>query len=188
MSDLTQFVTDAIKTESKIDKVVVNNALLSNTIEILINAGNILDQMKKHIFYGKEYNLDDLMMHLESINVSTTDLNNLTVDNIIDDETELKVNPRIFHSIVGISTEATELLEALDINVTSIDTINIGEEFGDIDWYKAIGCDELDIDWDTILDAVIEKLKTRYPNKFTSEDAINRNLDKEREVLDKIKT
>jgi hypothetical protein len=66
--------------------------------------------------------------------------------------------------------------------------INIAEEFGDIDWYKAIGVDELNINWVTILDTVISKLKTRYPDAFTSEDAINRDLDKERKVLDKMET
>jgi len=185
MSDLKQFVKDAIRTESVIDEVVVNEELLLETISILINAGNILDQIKKHVFYGKEYDTTKLFQGIQCIEDSTLFLGNLScVD--INMEDSLKVNPRIFHSIVGIATESTELLEALDMSGKNMDNVNIGEEFGDLDWYKAIGVDELNMDWVTILNTVIEKLKSRYPEKFTSTDAINRDLDKEREILNKM--
>lgn len=184
MLSLEQFVEDAIKTESKIDSVKVNETLLSETISILISAGNILDQIKKNIFYEKTYDIDALMLQVNKLNQSISSLNSIDTNDIVDKKSTLSINPRIFHSIIGISTEATELLEALDPAGNNMDNINIAEEFSDIDWYKAIGCNELDIKWVTILDAVIAKLKARYPNSFTSEDAINRDLNKEREILD----
>ena len=107
---------------------------------------------------------------------------------MVENEDEMSINPRIFHAIVGISTESTELLEALDFSGKELDNVNICEEFGDLDWYKAIGCDEFNISWDTILNTVIAKLKARYPENFTSKDAINRDLDKEREILDTMET
>ena len=89
---------------------------------------------------------------------------------MVENEDEMSINPRIFHAIVGISTESTELLEALDFSGKELDNVNICEEFGDLDWYKAIGCDEFNISWDTILNTVIAKLKARYPENFTSKE------------------
>jgi len=185
---LELFVEDALKTESKIEKVKLNENLFKETITILIHAGAILDQIKKNVFYNKPYNLDGLVDNTYALNNAINSLSSIDINAVVDNATEFPINPRIFHSIVGIQTEATELLEALDITKMELDNINIAEEFGDLDWYKAIGVDELGINWDTVLETVIAKLKARYPNKFTSEDAINRNLDKEREILDTMET
>jgi NTP pyrophosphatase (non-canonical NTP hydrolase) len=43
---------------------------------------------------------------------------------------------------------------------------------------------DLRIPIESILIANIAKLKARYPDKFTTEDAINRDLDKERSILE----
>jgi len=188
MEDLEQFVSDAIRTESRIDAVEVNEDLITETISVLINAGNILDQIKKHVFYGKDYDISILLHHVRCIEDSTTALGNLSRCDIHDEE-KLDINPRVFHSIVGIATESTELLEALNLDGKDMDRVNLGEEFGDLDWYKAIAVDELNLNWVTILETVIGKLKERYPEEeFTSEAAINRDLDKEREILDKMET
>jgi len=188
MSQLEQFVVDAIKTESRVESIKANEELLTATLQIMIHAGNILDQIKKNTFYDKPFDVDALINHAHEINDFVLLLNHIDTNTIVDNKTEFGVNPRLFHSIVGIATESTELLEALDLSGTKMDNVNLGEEFGDIDWYKAIGCDELNISWDTILNAVIAKLKERYPDNFTSEDAINRNLDKEREILNTMET
>lgn len=47
----------------------------------------------------------------------------------------------------------------------------------------ALICDKYAIDYNEVLDANIAKLKVRYPNKFTTEDALNRNLTEEYEKL-----
>ena len=159
MTDLKEFVNDAIRTESRIDAVEVNEDLLTETISVLINAGNVLDQIKKHVFYGKDYDVSALMHHVRCIEDSTLILGNLSRCDIHDEE-KLDINPRIFHSIVGIATESTELLEAINLDGEDMDKVNRGEEVGDLDWQKAIGIDELDLNWVTILETVIEKLKT----------------------------
>lgn len=188
MSDLNRFVADSIKTESRIDAVYVNEKLFQETINILIHAGNILDQIKKNVFYNKPYNVEVFLDHNVKLGYAIRALSSIPLEQIELDKIKLDINPRLFHSIVGISTESTELLEALDIKGENMDNVNIAEEFGDIDWYKAIGVDELGINWVTILETVIEKLKARYPNKFTSEDAINRDLNKERDILERMDT
>jgi len=181
---LELFVEDALKTESRINKVKVNETLFKELQLILIAAGSMLDQIKKNAFYDKPFNLDSLSSNTYALTNAVNRLGRLDINAVTEEVTDFPINPRIFHSIVGIQTESTELLEALDITKKELDNINIAEEFGDLDWYKAIGVDELGISWDTVLETVIAKLKSRYPNKFTSEDAINRNLDKEREILD----
>lgn len=188
MTELTQFVDDALKTESTVESIKANKEILNNTIAILISAGNILDQIKKNAFYDKPYNIPALVDYVEDLNAHTRKLNSVDLPVAVDDKTTFGVNPRMFHSIVGISTESTELLEALDLSGKNMDNVNIAEEFGDIDWYKAIGTDEMGIEWIAILTTVINKLKARYPNAYTSEDAINRNLDKERNILEQMET
>ena len=46
-------------------------------------------------------------------------------------------------------------------------------------------CKVNNIDVKSILDTNIEKLKARYGEKFSSDRAINRNLEKERMILEK---
>lgn len=43
---------------------------------------------------------------------------------------------------------------------------------------------DLKIDLEFFMGAVVEKLKIRYPGKFSATDAINRNLDAERKILE----
>ncbi len=97
-------------------------------------------------------------------------------------------NIRLLHSAIGISTEAGELLDSLKKHIyygKEFDKTNFKEEIGDIFWYIAIACDELGVTIESLMERNIEKLQARYPNKFTSEDAINRNLETERKILEK---
>ena len=76
-------------------------------------------------------------------------------------------------------TEAVK--QMLDEN--SLDVVNVLEEIGDISWYQAILIDALNGDWDACLNKNIEKLKARYPEKFSSDAAINRDVNNERTIL-----
>ena len=66
-----------------------------------------------------------------------------------------------------------------------LDVVNVKEEAGDILWYLAILFDELDTTFEEEMDRVINKLRTRFPEKFTESDAFNRDLEQERNVLEK---
>ncbi len=163
---------------------------------------------------------------------------------------------RLFHSILGISTEINEVYDAIeDKAYYDYDRVNILEEFGDMAWYLAIACDErkltieyrdvflsdninkssffeisnirkknsiildhckkvmfygkqldenlvnealveisklvfisilsLDGNITNVLQANINKLKARYPETFTDYHAENRELEDERNVLEK---
>lgn len=100
-------------------------------------------------------------------------------------KSELSID--VLHAIIGISTEAGELLDAAKkylFYAKDIDYVNLDEEIGDILWYIAIYCNARNITIESLMQQNIAKLMERYPEKFTSEKAINRNLDKEREVLE----
>ena len=185
MTDLAQFVQDAIRTESLVDSVVVNEQLLQGTLKTLIATGNILDMIKKNVFYGKPIEARRLRELTLLANVGLMQIDPTTTPATPERELE-DVNPRLFHAIVGIATEGTELLEALQkiINGENADNINIKEELGDVNWYEAIAIDTLEEDFESVLNTVIAKLKARFPEKFTSEDAIHRDLATERKILE----
>jgi NTP pyrophosphatase (non-canonical NTP hydrolase) len=98
------------------------------------------------------------------------------------------VPPRVEHAAYGCVTEAGEMLDALKkakFYGKTLDLTNIKEEAGDLLWYLAILFDELDTTFEKESARVIAKLKARYPDKFTLEHAENRDLVKEREILEK---
>lgn len=129
-----------------------------------------LDALKKAIIYGKSIgNLDPKLKQF---------------DHMAFDLTEQE--QRIFHSILGIMTEAHELLEALMemIETGKVDMINLREEYGDLMWYQAIGLDAIGSDFEEAGRINIAKLAARYPEKFSEERALNRDLKKERAILE----
>ena len=66
----------------------------------------------------------------------------------------------------------------------SIDMVNIKEEIGDVLYYLAILMDEIGTDFATEQERVIAKLRVRYPEKFTTKHATERDLIKERDALE----
>ena len=178
--DLKQYVADATTTESLIDVVKVDPMLLASTLQIMIAAGTILDQIKKNAFYDKPFNVDSLQAEFANIVASLDGLRGPILSGI--NPTDTRYSPRIFHAVVGIATEAVELLEGM--NSEDFDTVNFLEELGDLNWYEAIGIDAVDGSFDNVLTANIAKLKKRYPNKFDKDAAVNRDLTSERELLD----
>lgn len=96
-------------------------------------------------------------------------------------------NQRLLHAGIGLATESGEFLDALKKHVfygKELDTVNLGEEMGDIFWYCAIIADELGLDFAKVMDTNIAKLKARYGEKFTEQAAQERDLGTEREILE----
>lgn len=93
----------------------------------------------------------------------------------------------LFHMMLGIASESGEVVDAIKkylLYGKELDLVNLDEEMGDLLWYIAIYLSYRDKTFEEIMEKNIAKLKTRYPNKFTSEDALNRNLEAERKVLE----
>ena len=92
------------------------------------------------------------------------------------------------HMIFGMSTEIGELTDAYKKNLaygTSLDMVNVSEEIGDLMFYISSFCRMNKLDLEKILETNVAKLETRYPEKFTEYHANNRDLQKEREILEK---
>lgn len=93
----------------------------------------------------------------------------------------------ILHAGLGIATESGELLDAIKRYAfygNELDIYNLKEELGDLCWYMSLMLAELDLEWEEVWEANIEKLKIRYPEGFTEEKALNRNLEEERKSLE----
>jgi len=92
------------------------------------------------------------------------------------------------HAAMGMVTEAAEFTDMLKKHLfygKPLDEVNLREEIGDLMWYAAMALRSLNSDFETVMARNIEKLKARYPQKFTEEAAINRDLDTERKILEK---
>lgn len=91
------------------------------------------------------------------------------------------------HMILGMVTETGELADVFKKNMAykkEIDWVNVKEEVGDLMWYIINFCSINGFDLEEIMETNIKKLETRYPEKFTEENAINRNLQEERKILE----
>lgn len=95
---------------------------------------------------------------------------------------------RLLHAIAGLSTESNELLNALKAHIfygKPLDFVNIQEEAGDIFWFSAQLADVCRFTFEDTMEKNLAKLRARYPNKFNELDAVNRELDRERKVLER---
>lgn len=181
MEDFTQqFIQDCLKTESndfdairkRINETAWIRDALKEELENFFYLAKTLDTVKKGIFYGK--GLDEY---------GDYEFEGFRIDKLSDK------NIRLLHAGLGLATEAAEFLEQLYKHLfegQELDEVNLLEELGDgSGWYTAIGLDALgESSYKPTFDRIIAKLKARYGEKFSSNAAINRNLEKEREVLE----
>lgn len=165
----TQYCSDAARTVS--NKFYSENVPADYFLETILNFSDVaqeLDDIKKSLFYGR---------------------NNL---NIMNEEgcshAASIVKPDAIHGIIGIATESGELVESVIkslVNGKEIDRVNLSEEIGDVLWYVALLCNTFGLSIENIMQQNIDKLKLRFPEKFTEEKANDRDLELERQLLEK---
>lgn len=155
----TQFHTDKVDAD-----------LLVCALRQAIDCGNQLDSVKKSLFYGKE--LPENHPWLSETTQINVDLN--------------RIDPDVVHAAIGLYTEASELLESVlnTLKGQDFDAVNTFEECGDAEWYLAMLYRALKRTPAEARAANIAKLKARYPEKFASDAAINRDLAQERAILE----
>jgi len=96
-------------------------------------------------------------------------------------------NEDLLHATIGISTEAGELLDAVKKHLfygKKLDIVNIHEELGDIVWYMSMLIEWSGTTYEEVMERNIDKLRVRYPEKFTKVQALQRDLELERKVLE----
>ena len=94
---------------------------------------------------------------------------------------------RLLHAAMGLCTEAGEFIDQLKKHIfygKPLDTVNLIEELGDSSWYERIALDALETGYLDMLQRNVNKLKARFPDKFTEENAQVRDLVKERVILE----
>lgn len=190
--NLYEFVPLAIRTESPLEKFEAPPQLLLAALRTFIAAGNILDQIKKNAFYGSNFDLPKYQYTIhqlcDEIKRESDYLQYAPARNMDPNELSKRdfgVNTRTTHALLGMLTESTELAQAFlkYLETREIDVVNITEECADFGWYYAILVDEYKLDPYQPYENVINKLKARYPDKFSQEAAENRNLENERHIL-----
>lgn len=173
---MSDYVKKAIRTESivgadvRVANVFSNLSMLNeelfSTVEIMA------DGLKKYIYYGKKS---------PHINIEETALDGIPKHTVTEQQL------RLLHAGLGLLTEAQEFLAPVIYSIShggKLDLVNLKEELGDMMWYEAIACDTLGTTFEEEQDRNIAKLTKRYPEKFTEELAINRDVAAEREVLE----
>lgn len=101
----------------------------------------------------------------------------------------INVDPRFMHAAMGLVTEAAELMDAVKKFMfygKKLDRTNLLEEAGDCAWYLSILLSALKSNYREVMKMNIRKLQEkRYKTgKFTTEEALNRDLTNERKVLE----
>ena len=182
--NLTEYQEKALRTESIVPHVTADKNELLHTLAMFNTVGEMLDCLKKKIYYNnpKKYNekFQELSDSLKFFDKCADNHHSECVETILD------VNPRVFHGIIGIATEAAELVAALQKNISGhqLDPVNVQEEMNDINWYQAILNNSLGLVWEEGMERNIAKLKKRYPEKYSDEAAEVRDLAAEREILE----
>jgi len=149
---------------------LVNNYRLHQDIDEAISVLDVkLDDAKKALFYGQE----------ETSRISSR-------SEVLSDAFDTGKRKDILHAALGIATEAGEILKAISVRFirADIDEVNLAEELGDLMYYVARMADAIGVDLLDVMKTNIEKLESRFPEEFTQEDALNRDREKEREILE----
>jgi len=93
----------------------------------------------------------------------------------------------LLHCVIGLGTESGEMLDQFKRHIyygKPLDVVNVKEELGDVMWYLMNLCRLMNLDLEEIMQMNIDKLKARYPDKFTAENALNRDTTAERIILE----
>lgn len=94
---------------------------------------------------------------------------------------------RLLHAALGMCTEAGEAQDMIKKHLIygkPLDLANFVEECGDALWYIALGLHAAGVTMEDCMQRNISKLMLRFPDKFTSEKALNRDLAAERVAIE----
>lgn len=158
-------------------------------------AAREIDRIKKLLFYGEDPKKDRyrlLPQHpedrtmFEALGIMTYAARSSDNECLAMDGPAAQRAAFILHAILGVASEAGEQVEAIETTMATgkFDAINLMEESGDTKWYLAMLLRALGFAWDEDERRNIAKLRDRYPEKFTTQLANDRNLSAERATLE----
>lgn len=130
-------------------------------------SGELITLFKRALFYGKPQKVLTTPEGEKSLTDYYPHLNNPDKFNCL-------------HALLGLIGESVELVENL---LGEDDSTNTVEEVGDLFWFMALLTETNKLDAEAVWKANIAKLAARYPNKFDSEKAVNRDLEAEKVAM-----
>ena len=177
------YIDDAHRTLS--DKFCPHNVSdldFWDTLILFKQQASELDKIKKSLFYNAA---PHSYWQLPALNAA--EIKKYQTEIFKQKDAPISFNIQNFiHAIIGIATEAGELVDALLLCTHEdqpLNFLNIKEECGDLFWYLAILSRTIGVDFEQIQAANIAKLKARFPKKFNAEQAESRDLEAEKEAL-----
>lgn len=156
----------------------VSFSVLAIAVAEAVTKLSTLDHIKKTLFYGRE--LPFWVQDTEPERAKSC-------INIPANFHNFEQGVDFIHAVLGIATEAGELLEQLQrviVDGLAFDKVNAIEEGGDCVWYLPLLANSCGVSFVEMQKINNRKLRKRYPEKFTCSDANNRDLEGEREVLE----
>ncbi len=168
--DTDTYLQESARTASALFRTdVVPLPTLRQTLEEAVALGKRVDQVKKGLFYGKPPSDPALTGAAAS------------------DQTLPEAVPAdLLHAALGVYTEAVEVFEAIlaGLDGRPLDRTNLLEEIGDLEWYLAMAYRTLEAKPEQVKQINIDKLRRRFPDRFTQSAAITRDVAAERALLD----
>lgn len=177
---------------------LVDNIMIIQFLRLAAACGLAVDVCKRRVFYGLDIESQKQQVQLSSAIRSIRDqcnvlenflkFNSASTPKYIYQPYEIpNVDLDLLHATMGMFTESAELAEALLTD--NLDIQNVVEEMGDgPNWYANLAYRFLQkqgITREQIRAANHAKLFARFPEKFTQEAAVNRNVPAELEALDR---
>ena len=193
--DNATYETSALRTEAPISEAVAVRATAwRGAMLSAMNAqralGELIDGIKKTVFYGKQVDFDRLA---GSLAAAFHDLESEVGPNGHLAIKRVPVNRdaiRLLHSAMGIAGEAGEIAQTVEGMVAGSiplrdGTNNLVEEYGDLLWYVPPGLSVIGVSISKVMQANIDKLQVRYPQKFSEANATTRDTRAELDAIDK---
>lgn len=85
---------------------------------------------------------------------------------------------RVLEGLMGLNGEAGEAIDLMKkvlFQDHEFDREHMAKELGDIAWYLAVSADAIGYDLESILQMNVDKLRTRYPDGFSTEQSLHRS-------------
>jgi hypothetical protein len=195
-------------TESKPDSINFGPATLLMALNLVVQTGNLLDQIKRAVFYGKDLDPQVTGQALQAIPGIMKDLTFPLATGRYRDPADADFFPgiadearkalslqgvdiRLLHAALGMFTESTEFADALIPTFFGqpVDKVNLLEEVGDSSWYGEVALDTLGYTREQANFVNIKKLQDKKAGRyqkgaFDPNAAVERDVNAEREVLD----
>ena len=86
----------------------------------------------------------------------------------------------LINGVMGLCGESGEVIDIVKKHLAQgheLDREKIIKELGDVAWYMAEIATVLDVELEEVLVQNIEKLKKRYPEGFSTEKSVNREIE-----------